>query len=118
MQCEHNTQIRLKVLEKWGCGGRKASFKKFSSPTKNNNNSIQFSQSFINLFCNVREFTTEVRAGALSIGEPFMHCEVTRSVTREVKTFNAVALADVNAKLDTIQMMKKVMMAKVEANLL
>ena len=27
---------RFKVLERWGCGGRKASFKKFSSPTKIN----------------------------------------------------------------------------------
>ena len=34
----HNVKIKiipsLKVFESWGCGGRKAFFKKFSSPTK------------------------------------------------------------------------------------
>ena len=33
-RCKPKIKFRLKVFENWGCGGRKAFFKKFSSPTK------------------------------------------------------------------------------------
>ena len=57
-------------------------------------------KTFVYFFRNVRKFTAEVRARALSIGEPLMHREVTRSVAREVQALDAISLTYINAKLD------------------
>ena len=61
---------------------------------------IFFLKSLINLVGDVRELTAEVGTGALSVGEPFVHSQVTRGVACKVEALDAVSLTDVNAEVD------------------
>ena len=61
---------------------------------------ILLGKALVDLFGNVGEFTAKIGAWTLGVGEPSVHCKISLCVTCEIKTLDAVALANVNAKLD------------------